>query len=127
MAEPRSPDQILTDLLEILEAEHTSLTAGQAGTAGGLLQAKMAAMQAFDALMEEPERVRGVPDYQRRMQRIITLASENAALFSAVRNGLNSAIGRVGSAGPASYVGAYTATGDKTAFTKAVGGYAKKI
>lgn len=126
MVDQIAPEQVLTDLISILEAEHEALLAGQAGTAAGLLKSKMEAMKAFDALMENPANLRSVPGAQSLMARVVSLSSENAQLFSAVRNGLSSAISRVGAAPGHSYVGAYTQNGGKTAFSKATGGYAKK-
>lgn len=126
MAETATTQKTLTDLLDILQEEHQALLAGQAGTAGALLKPKMEAMKAFDTLMENPANLRGIPGVQDLMQRIVSLSSENAALFSAVRNGLNAAVTRVGASASTAYVGAYTQSGEKTAFSKAVGGYAKK-
>lgn len=120
------PDTVLSNLLGLLEAEHEALKAGQAGKASGLLQPKMEAMQAFDALVEDPARLRGATDVKVRMERIVRLATENANLFSAVRNGVGQAVSRVSDSTAQSYVGAYTAAGEKTAFSKATGGYAKK-
>ena len=126
MSAQATPDSVLTNLLDILEAEHEALKAGQAGKASGLLQPKMEAMQAFDVLVADPARLRDVPDVKVRMERIVRLASENADLFSAVRNGVGQAVTRVSDSTAQSYVGAYTAAGEKTAFSKATGGYAKK-
>ena len=126
MAETATTQKTLTDLLDILQEEHQALLAGQDGTAGALLKPKMEAMKAFDTLMENPANLRGIPGVQDLMQRIVSLSSENAALFSAVRNGLNAAVTRVGASASTAYVGAYTQSGEKTAFSKAVGGYAKK-
>lgn len=126
MSDQMPARDVLTGLLDILEAEHDALLAGQAGTAGALLKPKMEAMKAFDTLMENPASLRPIPGVQTLMQRIVALSSENASLFSAVRNGLDAAITRVGSSATNAYVGAYTQSGGKTAFTKAVGGYAKK-
>lgn len=126
MSAQATPESVLTNLLDILEAEHEALKAGQAGKASGLLQPKMEAMQAFDVLVADPARLRDVPDVKVRMERIVTLATENADLFSAVRNGVGQAVTRVSDSNAQSYVGAYTAAGEKTAFSKATGGYAKK-
>lgn len=126
MSAQATPASVLTNLLDILEAEHEALKAGQAGKASGLLQPKMEAMQAFDLLVADPARLRDVPDVKVRMERIVRLASENADLFSAVRNGVGQAVTRVSDSTAQSYVGAYTAAGEKTAFSKATGGYAKK-
>lgn len=126
MSAQPSPDSVLSNLLGLLEAEHDALKAGQASKASSLLQPKMEAMQAFDLLVEDPARLRGVPDVKIRMERIVRLATENANLFSAVRNGVGQAVTRVSDSSAQSYVGAYTAAGEKTAFSKATGGYAKK-
>lgn len=126
MSAQTSPDSVLSNLLELLEAEYDALKAGQASKASSLLQPKMEAMQAFDLLVEDPARLRGVPDVKIRMERIVRLATENANLFSAVRNGVGQAVTRVSDSSAQSYVGAYTAAGEKTAFSKATGGYAKK-
>jgi hypothetical protein len=126
MSAQTSPDSVLSNLLELLEAEHDALKAGQASKASSLLQPKMEAMQAFDLLVEDPARLRGVPDVKIRMERIVRLATENENLFSAVRNGVGQAVTRVSDSSAQSYVGAYTAAGEKTAFSKATGGYAKK-
>ncbi|GGB75870.1 MULTISPECIES: hypothetical protein [Henriciella] len=126
MSTPEAAGNILDHLQSVLEAEHQALLAGQAGTAASLLEQKMKAMSAFDTLLQQPELIRALPDYSARMERIISLASENAGHFNAVRNGVNSAISRLGSSAGNSYVGAYQANGAQTAFTKAVGGYEKK-
>jgi hypothetical protein len=113
-------------LLDILETEHEALMAGAAGQASALLKPKMDAMNAFDELMADPAQLTSVPEVRPRMERIVRLASENAELFSAVRNGVGQAVSRIGSATTNAYVGAYTPAGGKTAFSKAAGGYTKK-
>lgn len=126
MSNQTNPDSVLTGLLDILETEHEALKAGAAGQASALLKSKMEAMSAFDELMADPAQLASAPDVRPRMERIVRLASENAELFSAVRNGVGQAVSRIGSATANAYVGAYTSAGQKTAFSKAAGGYTKK-
>ena len=116
----------LNSLQDILAAEREALLSGLAGTAAGMLEEKMQAMQAFEQLLADPQAVRSVPGIQARMETIIQLATENAGHFSAVRNGVNSAITRLTEASGNSYVGAYQSNGSNTVFSKAVGGYEKK-
>ncbi|MEQ9316087.1 MAG: hypothetical protein RLN72_09545 [Henriciella sp.] len=118
--------ETLDVLQSILESERDALLVGQAGTAAALLPEKMDAMKAFEDLLNRPEVIRTLPNYNERMERIIALASENASHFTAVRNGVTSALSRLGSASGNSYVGAYQANGSQTAFSKATGGYEKK-
>jgi len=126
MSDLPNADAVLNGLHDILENEHAALKAGRAGEAGQLLQPKMEAMTAFDALMADPKKLRGLPDVQSRVGRIVQLATENAELFSAIRNGIGNAVSRLGATSADSYVGAYTSAGGKTAFSKATGGYSKK-
>lgn len=118
--------ETLNVLQTVLEDEKQALLAGQAGTAAGLLPRKMEAMKAFETLLTQPELIRTLPDFNIRMEKIVSLASENATHFSAVRNGVNSAISRLNTSSGDSYVGAYQKNGSQTAFSKAVGGYEKK-
>ncbi|MEM5518845.1 hypothetical protein WNY37_17940 [Henriciella sp. AS95] len=126
MSTPETAGNILNHLQGILEAEHQALLAGQAGTAASLLEQKMTAMGEFEQLLQQPELIRALPNYNVRMERIVSLASENASHFNAVRNGVNSAISRLDTSSGNSYVGAYQANGAKTAFANAVGAYEKK-
>ena len=109
-------------LKNILAEEREMLLAGMAHEAAGLVSEKMAALEAFDAMLGPGS----AAAYQRDIEAVIGMAKENAAHFSAVRNGLASAISRLGNLSDDSYVGAYGQGGQRTAFTKASGGYLKK-
>ena len=96
MSDLPNADAVLNGLHDILETEHAALKAGRAGEAGQLLQPKMKAMTAFDALMADPQQLRGLPDVKSRVGRIVQLATENAELFSAIRNGIGNAVSHIG-------------------------------
>lgn len=114
-------------LREILEAERDLLKQGMASDTLSLAQEKMSKMQEFQAYYSaiKPDAV-STADLQ-EVAAISQLARENAILFEAVRNGLNSVIERLEGLSANSYVGAYDKSGSKVAFNGAQGRYVKKI
>ncbi|WP_084420358.1 hypothetical protein [Henriciella litoralis] len=127
MTDIQRAEDALETLRDILREEHDALLAGRAGTASALLPAKMKAMEVFDEVTSNQELIRKTPGFRERLGEIVTLSKENAAHFAAVRNGVNSVISRMSTMSTTAYVGAYGADGGKTAFSKAVGGYEKKV
>jgi hypothetical protein len=60
------------------------------------------------------------------MAEIVGLAKENAIHFDAIQNGIRRAIQRLESQHANAYVGSYTQTGGKVAFTEVTGRFLKK-
>ena len=60
------------------------------------------------------------------MMDIVSMAKENAVHFEAIQNGLRRAIQRLESQHANAYVGSYTQTGGKVAFTEVTGQFLKK-
>jgi len=109
-----------------LEEEHEMLLAGQARETVSLMGIKLSAMEelekAFGSL--EPGLVPAV--YRDDMADIVALAKENAIHFGAIQNGMRRAIHRLESMHANAYVGSYTQTGGRVAFTEVTGGFLKK-
>jgi len=106
-----------------LEEEHEMLLAGQARETVSLMGIKLSAMEelekAFGSL--EPGLVPAV--YRDDMADIVALA---AIHFGAIQNGMRRAIHRLESMHANAYVGSYTQTGGRVAFTEVTGGFLKK-
>lgn len=120
-------EQALGALEDILGQEKQLLLSGRAKETVELVGAKMSALEVIDAAA-----IRAAPSslsdtQKRRVETIKRMASENAAHFAAVRNGVQNLIQRVGRVTSDSFVGAYGAGGSQTPFTHATGGYLKKI
>ncbi len=113
-------------LKEKLILEQQYLLAGRARETLSLAESKLSAMDtletAFGSL--DPSAVPGT--YHSDMTEIISLAKENAVHFEAIQNGLRRAIQRVESQHANAYVGSYTQTGGKVAFTEVTGQFLKK-
>lgn len=119
-------DLIAAEMEDVLLLERQHLEAGNAREAGLLAERKLSALSAFQGLLETGE-LRAAPRQAREQaERIIALARENAVLLEAVRNGLQSLIGRIGQAG-SSYVGSYGQGGGQLAFPQARGAYMKRV
>ena len=113
-------------LKDVLEQERHFLLSGQPLETATLLGVKLAAMEelekAFGSLAPED-----IPSpYRREMAGIVEAAKENAIHFEAVQNGLRQAISRMESLHASAYVGSYTQTGGKVAFTEVTGQFLKK-
>ena len=125
MSEAHIEDR-LTELKNALVEERRLLLSGQARDTVGLLPAKLSAMEdlqtAFGSL--EPDAVPAA--YREDIAGIARLARENAVHFEAVRNGMRRAIQRLESLHASAYVGSYTQTGGKVAFTEVTGRFLKK-
>lgn len=113
-------------LKEVLEQERRFLRSGQPQETASLMPAKLSAMEelekAFGSL--EPDDVPSL--YRQDMVGIVRAAKENAVHFAAVQNGLRQAISRLESLHATAYVGSYTQTGGKVAFTEVTGQFLKK-
>lgn len=116
----------ITRLKDVLEQERHYLLSGQPLETATLMEAKLAAMdgleRAFGSL--EPDDIPSL--YRRDMAGIVQAAKENAVHFEAVQNGLQQAISRMKSLHASAYVGSYTQTGSKVAFTEVTGQFLKK-
>ncbi|MEE2878912.1 MAG: hypothetical protein VX593_07900 [Pseudomonadota bacterium] len=100
---------------------------GRARETAELVSEKISALQVFDDVLLNAKTRNISNSQQRRVELVIRLAQENAQHFTAVRNGLKSAINRIGAKAENSYVGAYNAAGGQTPFRNATGGYVKKV
>ena len=112
---------------DILVKERGLLLSGQAAETAGLVKEKMSALEVFDSMLIGQSKESLAPGHRHRIDRVIKLARENSLHFSAVRNGLKSAIGRLESLAENAYVGSYRLDGERTPFPKAAGGYLKKM
>ncbi len=117
----------VSELRGVLEAEREALRTGRAQEAAGLVNEKMDALKAFDAIIVAAQNMPDRSELRGDIEGIVSLARENASHFTAVRNGMSNAISRLNSLSDTSYVGSYTASGAKTPFPKAAGGYVKKV
>ena len=113
-------------LKETLTLEQQYLLAGRARETLSLAEAKLSAMDALEAAFGslDPSVVPGA--YQSDMMDIVSMAKENAVHFEAIQNGLRRAIQRLESQHANAYVGSYTQTGGKVAFTEVTGQFLKK-
>ena len=113
-------------LKQTLAQERQLLLSGQARETAALLSGKLSAMEelerAFGSL--EPDTVPAA--FRDDMTEIVRLARENAVHFEAIRNGMRRAIERLESFHANAYVGSYTQTGGKVAFTDVRGQFLKK-
>lgn len=113
-------------LKETLTLEQQYLLAGRARETLSLAEAKLSAMDALESAFGslDPSVVPGA--YQSDMMDIVSMAKENAVHFEAIQNGLRRAIQRLESQHANAYVGSYTQTGGKVAFTEVTGQFLKK-
>ncbi|KJS26222.1 MAG: hypothetical protein VR75_07955 [Hyphomonadaceae bacterium BRH_c29] len=118
--------QEISRLKDALIEERQLLISGQPRETISLADIKLAAMDelqnAFGTL--DPADVPVM--YRQPMTEIVVLAKENAVHFDAIRNGLRSAIHRLESQHANAYVGSYTQTGGRVAFTEITGQFQKK-
>lgn len=113
-------------LKETLALEQQYLLAGRARETISLSEAKLASMDALETAFGTLEPGAVPRAYQRDMQEIVLLAKENAVHFEAIQNGLRRAIQRLETQHANAYVGSYTQTGGKVAFTEVTGQFLKK-
>ncbi|KCZ52190.1 hypothetical protein [Hyphomonas pacifica] len=126
MTDTINAQDILDQVETVLMAERQLLVSGQAHRLAEMSQEKIAAMNAFDGLLQNGiDYLREVP-IRHQIEGIVGMARENAIHFLAVQNGLQSILTRVGNASQESYVGAYQSNGGQTPFTHATGGYSRK-
>lgn len=113
-------------LKETLTLEQQYLLAGRARETLSLAEAKLSAMDALETAFGslDPSVVPGA--YQSDMMDIVSMAKENAVHFEAIQNGLRRAIQRLESQHANAYVGSYTQTGGKVAFTEVTGQFLRK-
>jgi len=113
-------------LKETLALEKAYLLAGRARETLTLTEAKLSAMNSLETAFGAFEAGSVPLAYRADMAEIVTLAKENAVHFEAIQNGLRRAIERVESQHANAYVGSYTQTGGKVAFTEVTGHFLKK-
>ena len=94
-------------LRSILEAERELLMAGNAAGTIDLMDDKLEAMKAFEGFVASGEGESFSQEDRAAIESVIQMATENAAHFEAIRNGLESIISRLGQLDSDSYVGAY--------------------
>lgn len=113
-------------LKETLTLEREYLLAGRARETLTLTEAKLSAMNSLETAFGSFD-LGSVPHvYRADMAEVVMMAKENAVHFAAIQNGLRRAIERVGSQHANAYVGSYTQTGGKVAFTEVTGHFLKK-
>ena len=113
-------------LREALILEQQYLLAGRARETVSLMNIKLSAMDALQAAFGTLEPGEVPSAYRRDMAEIVGLAKENAIHFDAIQNGIRRAIQRLESQHANAYVGSYTQTGGKVAFTEVTGRFLKK-
>lgn len=114
-------------LEDILIAEQDFLLAGRVREAAGLLEDKLAALEAFEGAAGSLGAASATPAIRALIARVVQMAEENAVHLTAVRNGLSALIGRVSSAGQEAYAGVYGQGGTQMAFPQATGQYRKWV
>lgn len=120
-------EEAIGTLETLLVHERELLLRGRARETAALVGEKMSALQVFDDVVLNRAAASLKDGHRRRVEAIVDLAKENAEHFKAVRNGVRSAIDRIGARTESAYVGAYNATGGQTPFRNATGGYLKKV
>ena len=111
----------------VMEQENAFLREGRAREASALLESKIAAMDAFQRLMDIAPGLRNEPGLRGEISALQSLANENARFLVAVRNGLGSIVNRITTQAGASYAGTYGEGGRPMAFPQASGGYRKDL
>lgn len=119
-------DPVFIRLAEVLESERGLLQSGRAGEAAGLIEEKMAALQAFEAALQRAPPPGASLQRRGAVERIIRMAQENAAHMEAIRNGIRHAINRLESINSSAHVGSYGRGGAQLSFTNAIGAYNRK-
>nr|WP_321360598.1 hypothetical protein [uncultured Hyphomonas sp.] len=116
----------IDSLKEALALEQQYLLAGRARETLSLVEVKLSAMDALERAFGslDPSAVPGT--YRSDMIDIVSMAKENAVHFEAIQNGMRRAIQRLESQHANAYVGSYTQTGGKVAFTEVTGRFLKK-
>ena len=117
----------LAELKDALIEERRLLLGGQATDTVALLPVKLQALEELQSAFGHFEAAAIPPAYREEVAGISKLARENAIHFEAVRNGMRRAIHRLESMHANAYVGSYTPSGSKMAFTEVTGRYLKKV
>lgn len=120
-------EKAVSTLESLLLRERDLLMTGRARETVDLVSEKVSALQVFDDLVVNRSAGTLREGLRRRVEAVIRLAKENEQHFTAVRNGLRSAISRLETMADGAYVGAYNVAGGQTPFRNATGGYAKKV
>jgi hypothetical protein len=118
--------QEISRLKNALIEEKQLLIAGQARETIALTDIKLAAMDELQNAFGTLDPVDVPVMYREPMTEIVVLAKENAIHFEAIRNGLRNVIHRLESQHANAYVGSYTQTGGRVAFTEVAGQFQKK-
>ena len=116
----------LARLKELLITERELIVTGRASAAAALIQDKASALEEVEAVVNGPDMVRLPTPHQRELEAVVRMAQENAVYFTAIRNGLRSAINRLETMHANAYVGSYGRYGQQMAFPQATGSYQKK-
>lgn len=120
-------ENAVATLESVLTRERDLLMTGRARETAELVGEKVSALQVFDDLVVNRSSGTLKDGLRRRVETVIGLAKENEQHFTAVRNGLRSAISRIETMTDGAYVGAYNVAGGQTPFRNATGGYVKKV
>lgn len=123
---PYLNEPVFARLTDVLERELECLQSGRAAEAAGLIEEKMAALQAFEAAVGAAGLSSAPLQKRRAIEKIIQMAEENAAHMDAIRNGVRRAISRLESLNSSSHVGSYGRGGAQLSFTNATGVYNRK-
>lgn len=115
------------DLETLLSEERALLLAGRAREAADLNSRKLSALTAIETVLANERPARPSPHLVQAIEGVVRMSRENSQLLAAVRNGLRSLIDRFEKPPEAAFVGCYRPGGSAMAFTKATGGYQKKI
>jgi hypothetical protein len=113
-------------LKETLDLEKQYLLAGRAHDTLSLAEAKLSAINSLETEFGSLESGKFPEVYQRDMAEIVAMAKENAVHFEAIQNGLRRAVKRIEAQHANAYVGSYTQTGGRVAFTEVTGQFQKK-
>ncbi|MCI4643279.1 MAG: hypothetical protein MRY64_00670 [Hyphomonadaceae bacterium] len=113
-------------LRDLLTEERALIVTGRASEAAALIGDKAGALDQVEALINGGQADALPSAHRRELQAIVRMAQENAVYFTAIRNGLRSAINRLETMHDNAYVGSYTRYGQQVAFPQATGSYQKK-
>lgn len=120
-------NEVLARLSDLLVQERALLISGRASEVVALSEDKLALMKELEEALSAQSNRGGLHAIAPAVDAVKALASENAAHFEAVRNGLRSAAARLGSLGSEALVGSYGEGGRRMEFTGAAGGYFKRV
>ena len=103
------------------------LLSGRARDVVALSQDKSDALSEIDKYLGADHADALPADQIEQIQIVVKLATENATLFDAIRNGLRHAIDRLETLHAGAYVGAYTRNGQQVPFAEVAGRFQRKV